>query len=1039
MVQGVDDHRLPEILRVCREALARQGAERSAYLDAACASDGSLRREVDSLLGGRSDLGAFLDTPPWWPAETLEPGTRLGPYDVLSLAGEGGMGQVYRARDTRLDRTVAIKILPPEFDGDSDRLARFEREARTIAGLNHPHICTLHDVGEEGGVRFLVMEYVEGRTLAEFLRDGPPAVDVALRVAAEIADAVSAAHRRGVIHRDLKPTNVMITQDEAVTVLDFGLATSAGSHRLVRPGDQAGAGADEDRCLSTRHGVLLGTAPYMSPEQVEGGPIDARSDVFSLGAVLYELLTGRRAFEGDSPVSTMAAVQRDTPAPARQVRPGVPRALEDVVARCLEKRPERRYASAVELHEALVACQAQVAARTHGPWAWMRQPRFAVPVLVVVAAMLAGGSWSLWRSSRVTWARTVGLPEIRQLLDEGRSCAAFRLVDRVERHLPGDPELARIRENFTRHVSIQTDPPGADVYIRDYLGTATDARWEHLGRTPLQAVPIPAGYTRYRMSKPGLRTAEGYTASAVTGAVGSLTVRLEPEGSSPTGMVRVSARPPLGDFWLDTYEVTNRQFQAFVAVGAYDASEFWKGPFVKDGRAMDWREAVAGFRDSTGRPGPATWASGTFPDGQDDYPVGGVSWHEATAYCAFAGKALPTVHHWRWASGQGMFAAILQASNFTGRGPAPVGRYGGLGPFGTYDGAGNVREWCLNAAGDDRRYILGGAWDDPKYLFYMPDARSPLDRSSGNGFRCAKYEHGVVDGDLANPTVSLMARRTQGERPVDEATYRIFKSFHEHDHGDLDAKIEATDDTSPYWRRETISFRAAYGSERVTAYLFLPRNADPPFQAVVTFPGIYAFDIPSSARLETQWFDFIVRSGRALLHPVYKGTYERTIGGTYGSYSSQPGVWRDLALQWHKDLGRSLDYLVTRPDIDREKLAFQGISVGAAQGPRLMALEPRLKAGVLMWGGLGHLPSPEIDSVNYAPRSRAPTLMVNGQSDMIFPYETTQAPMFRLLGAADHDKRHLRVADAGHVAFNQQVVREVVGWYDKHLGPVTTR
>jgi cephalosporin-C deacetylase-like acetyl esterase len=254
----------------------------------------------------------------------------------------------------------------------------------------------------------------------------------------------------------------------------------------------------------------------------------------------------------------------------------------------------------------------------------------------------------------------------------------------------------------------------------------------------------------------------------------------------------------------------------------------------------------------------------------------------------------------------------------------------------------------------------------------------------------------------------------------------------------LDAKIEATDDRSPYWREEKITFRAAYGNERVTAYLFLPKNADAPLQTVLTFPGTYAFDIRSSGRLETQWFDFIIRSGRAVMHPIYKGTYERTIGGNYGTYSSQPGVWRELAVQWHKDLGRSLDYLETRPELDRGKMAYQGISVGAAHGPRLMALDPRLKAGVLLWGGLGYLPSAEVDSLHFAPRSTAPTLMVNGRSDVIFPLETSQIPMFRLLGAADKDKRHI-VVEGGHVAFNQDVIREVLGWLDRYLGPVKTR
>jgi dienelactone hydrolase len=382
-----------------------------------------------------------------------------------------------------------------------------------------------------------------------------------------------------------------------------------------------------------------------------------------------------------------------------------------------------------------------------------------------------------------------------------------------------------------------------------------------------------------------------------------------------------------------------------------------------------------------------------------------------------------------------MFATILETSNFAGHGPARVGSYGSLGPFGTYDTAGNVREWCLNASGD-KRYILGGAWNEPKYMFYLPDAALPFDRSSGNGFRCAKYERPPA-GELSQPTDSLLATSRRDAVPVSDAIFEVYRAIHRYDHGELDAKVEATDDASPYWRQEKISFRAAYGNERVAAYLFLPKNADRPFQTVVTFPGTYAFDIPSSARLETQWFDFIMRSGRAVMHPIYKGTYERTIGGNFTTFTAQPGVWRELALQWYKDLGRSLDYLETRPELDREKLAYQGISIGAAQGPRFMALEPRLKAGVLLWGGFGWAPS-EVNSLHFASRCTAPTLMVNGRADMIFPLETSQVPMFRLLGAADTDKRHV-VLEGGHVAFNQEVVRLVLGWLDKYLGPVKTR
>jgi dienelactone hydrolase len=502
---------------------------------------------------------------------------------------------------------------------------------------------------------------------------------------------------------------------------------------------------------------------------------------------------------------------------------------------------------------------------------------------------------------------------------------------------------------------------------------------------------VPAGNLRYRISKDGLETVEGYTASAVTGNVGvTVNVKLYAQGNAPAGMVRVAWPKPIGEFWLDKYEVTNRRFKEFVDRGGYQKADYWRS-FAGEGRTIDGERARAGFTDATGRPGPATWRYGSFPTGHEDDPVGGVSWFEAGAYCAFVGKSLPTVHHWRAASLQPLFATILLTSNFSGIGPHPVGVHGGLGPFGTYDTAGNVREWCLNASGD-KRYVLGGAWDDPKYLFYMPDSRSPFDRSAGNGIRCAKLE----------------------QDPAPELT------------GALDySPLAGGQDATP-------------ADEAVTAYLYLPKNAVPPFEGVVTFPGTYAFDIPSSAKLETQWFDFFVRSGRAVMHPVYKGTYERTIGGNFSTYMAQPAVFRDLAIDWFKDLGRSLDYLETRPEIDAQRLAYHGISVGAAQGPRFMALEPRLKAGVLFWGGLGWA-SPEVNSRNYARRCTTPTLMINGRADLIFPLERSQVPLFRLLGSPDGDKRHVVPEDAGHLAFNREVVRQALGWLDKYLGPVTTR
>jgi hypothetical protein len=825
----------------------------------------------------------------------------------------------------------------------------------------------------------------------------------------------------------------MVTATSLVKLLDFGLA------KLTEPAPTGEAeGAETETAgepSQTKTGTILGTVAYMSPEQVEGKKLDARSDVFSFGGVLYEMLTGRRAFRGDSQISTMSAILRDTPPAPKAVRPDIPAELNRILFRCLEKNREARYRSGAELHKDLAACQSQLAARRVGIRAFLRKPQFAIPALVLVTLLLAIIGWYSWRTSRARWARTVALPEIGRLLDQQRTCAALRLARQAERYLPNEPELERIRQNSTHRASFHTDAPGADVYIRDYIDAGDDVPWDHLGRSPLEAILIPTGHLRYRIAKRGFDTVEGTIGTDVTGGSAVLRVKLDAEGSGPPGMVRVPAEKPIEEFWLDKYEVTNRQLKEFVVQGGYQKRDHWKHPFVRSGRIMAWEEAMAGFKDATGRPGPATWEFGTFPEGREDYPVSGVSWYEAAAFCEFAGKSLPTTHHWRRAAGIGNYATILQLSNFTNQGPARVGSYGGLGPYGTYDTAGNVKEWCWNASGENR-YILGGAWSDPKYLFYLPDAGLPFDRSATNGFRCAKYAH-PPPKELTAP-VELRVRDRRGDKPAGEAIFQVYKAIHAYDRTELKAMIEAADDTSPYWRKEKISFLAAYGNERVTAYLFLPKNAEPPFQTVIHFPGAHAFDIRSSGRLETQFFDFIIRSGRAVMHPIYKGTYERTIGGSYSSYRAQPNVWRELAVQCFKDLGRSVDYLEPRPDIDREKLAYQGLSSGAAEGPTMMALEPRLKVGLLFFGGAWERDPAEVDPFHFAPRCRAPILMVNGRDDFIFPLESSQIPLFRLLGTPEKDKRHF-VVEGGHAPLTQEVVRETLGWLDRYLGPVKTR
>jgi hypothetical protein len=277
----------------------------------------------------------------------LPVGTKLGPYEIQAPLGAGGMGEVYRARDTRLDRTVAVKILPSHLSSDPDARQRFEREAKIISSLNHPHICVLHDVGHQEGINYLVMECVEGETLARRLEKGALPLEQVMKLGAQIADALDKAHRSGVIHRDLKPGNVMLTSSGA-KLLDFGLAKPTAPLA-----DSDTRTAAKESTPVTAQGTVVGTFQYMSPEQVEGKELDGRSDIFSLGSVLYEMLTGRRAFQGQSQLSVASAILEKEPAPISSIKPMTPPSLDRCVRRCLAKDPEQRWQSAGDLADEL--------------------------------------------------------------------------------------------------------------------------------------------------------------------------------------------------------------------------------------------------------------------------------------------------------------------------------------------------------------------------------------------------------------------------------------------------------------------------------------------------------------------------------------------------------------------------------------------------------------------------------------------------------------------------------------------------------------
>ena len=310
----------------------------------------------------------------------LAAGQRLGPYEILDALGAGGMGEVYRARDSRLGRDVALKVLPADRARDPDRLRRFETEARAVAALTHPHILAVHDMGTEDGLAFVVFELLEGRTLRRVLEAGPIAPRRVAEYAVQVCRGLAAAHDKGIVHRDLKPENLLLTRDGQVKILDFGLA------KLVH-GDESGSG---ETSTTTDAGVVLGTAGYMSPEQARGRPADARSDLFSLGAVLYEMLSGRRPFAGDTAADTLSAIlHRDPPEITTGVG-AVPAGVEKVVRRCLEKDPQERFQSARDVAFALEAVSGSSAVLAAPPPRGSRRRSSLAAASLLAAAALGG-------------------------------------------------------------------------------------------------------------------------------------------------------------------------------------------------------------------------------------------------------------------------------------------------------------------------------------------------------------------------------------------------------------------------------------------------------------------------------------------------------------------------------------------------------------------------------------------------------------------------------------------------------------------------
>ena len=503
----------------------------------------------------------------------------------------------------------------------------------------------MYEIGNHAGQPFIAMAHYEGETLAGRLARGRMAISEVARILAQVADALDAAHTAGIVHRDLKPSNLMLTTTGQLKVLDFGLAK-------IETGDTA--------TQLTGAGSAVGTAAYMSPEQAAGEPVDARSDLWSLGVVAYEMLAGQPPFKGTSALAIIHAVLTATPARIRDVRADVPPELDEALEGMLVRERAGRTMTAGEVRDLAAACHARLSSGQSAAVARPRVPRrrWIVAAVLAFAVAVGGVAWRMERNAKIRWAQHQALPEIIKLAGADQFDEAYRLAQQAQPYIADDPLLAEQLRAISRRAIVVTDPPGAEVFYRPY-GRRREP-WRRLGTSPIDT-RIPRGVLHFQATMAGRQTAEDVGPGQFAREA-NIHLTLVAASQTPPGMVRIAASNQMSrvrisglehvpavrlpDYWIDRHEVTNRAFKRFVDDNGYRRPELWREPFLKDGQRLTFDGRDAALPRRNGSPRARDVGMGAYIAGTDDYPVAGVSWYEAAAYARWAGKSLPTLYHW---------------------------------------------------------------------------------------------------------------------------------------------------------------------------------------------------------------------------------------------------------------------------------------------------------------------------------------------------------------------------------------------------------
>jgi serine/threonine protein kinase/formylglycine-generating enzyme required for sulfatase activity len=670
-------------------------------------------------------------------------GKNISHYKILEKLGGGGMGVVYKAEDTKLKRTVAIKFLPPDLIRDDEAKVRFIQEAQAASALEHTNICTIHEVDEtEDGQLFIVMTCYEGDTLKKKIEKGPLEIEDAVRIVLQIAQGLSKAHEKGIVHRDIKPANIMITDDCVVKILDFGLAKLAGQTRI------------------TKTATTMGTVAYMSPEQSRGEIVDQRTDIWSLGVILYQMITAQLPFNGEYEQAVIYSILNDDPESIDNLRTDVPTEIQKLVQKSLQKDVEKRYQNIGEIISVLEELKrkldsGQLATPDQKKEHRRKRKKYLYTALAVLIVSVIAVALLLWRNSRVRQLNAF-LDQLQPLVEASRFDDAFELLN--------DSDLAlknlKNRDLVVRmggELSVETIPVGSLVTLARIKSKPELSKGEDflIGSTPIRDHLIIAGEYLIKLSFEGMNSLE-FLVQIEPGEPLEFRRTLLEQKEEFLGMVRIDEGMSLEGqsipaFLIDKHEVTNTEFFAFVSAGGYIEKQFWPDELVIDSSPLPWESAVKSFIDKTGIRCPRFWSGGKYPEGKADHPVTGISWYEALAYAQWAGKDLPTWDQW-WLAAKGgterlypwgddTYTPHLRA-NFGYMGTDPVESYPlGVSLFGCYDMAGNVREWLKDSKSQKGLCtVVGGSWKDPLYMIEPSHAESfePDFADDYIGFRCVK-------------------------------------------------------------------------------------------------------------------------------------------------------------------------------------------------------------------------------------------------------------------------------------------------------------